>query len=64
MDTGLPDNCKDTPYGWMLIKQEHTAIISTVLAAWASDNKSGTAYTSGRSGGTGYCIVNQFNPVN
>jgi len=64
MDTGQPDNCEGTPYGWLLIKQEHTAISSVVLASWASGNKSGTVYTSGRENGSGYCIVNQFDPAN
>ncbi|KJY73828.1 hypothetical protein [Vibrio nigripulchritudo] len=64
MDAGLPDNCAGTPYGWMLIKQEHTAMTSVVLAAWASGNKSGTVYTSGREGGVGYCLISQFDPVN
>ncbi|WP_283130807.1 hypothetical protein [Enterovibrio norvegicus] len=64
MDSGLPDNCAGTPYGWMLIKQEHKALTSVILAAWASGNKSGTVYTSGREGGVGYCLVNQFDPAN
>ena len=64
MDTGLPDNCAGTPFGWLLIKQEYAAITSVVLAAWASGNKSGVVYTSGRENGTGYCLVNQFDPEN
>ncbi|MDX1304561.1 hypothetical protein [Photobacterium sp.] len=64
MDKGLPDNCEGSPYGWMLIKQEHTAITSVVLAAWASGKKSGTVYTSGRESGNGFCLVNQFDPAN
>ena len=64
LGSGQPDNCEGTPYGWLLIKQEHTALTSVVLAAWASGNKSGTVYTSGRENGTGYCLVNQFDPAN
>ncbi|MBD1567700.1 hypothetical protein [Vibrio sp. S12_S33] len=64
MDTGQPDNCAGTPYGWLFIKQEHTALTSVILAAWASGNKSGTVYTTGREGGVGYCLVNQFDPAN
>ena len=64
LDSGLPDNCEGTPYGWMLIKQEYAAITSVVLAAWASGNKSGTVYTLGRENGTGYCLITQFDPVN
>ncbi len=64
MDSGVPDNCEGTPHGWLLIKQEHTAITSVVLAAWASGNKKGTVYTSGRENGNGYCTVNQYDPQN
>lgn len=61
LDTSIPDNCSGTPYGWMLIKQDHTALTSMVLTAWASGKKKGTVYTSGRAAnGTGYCVVNQF----
>lgn len=64
MDTGLPSNCEGTPYGWMLIEQKNTTMISVVLAAWASQAKSGTIYTVGRPDGSGYCLVNQFDPDN
>ncbi|WP_420785331.1 hypothetical protein [Vibrio parahaemolyticus] len=64
LDTGVPENCEGTPYGWMLIKQEYTAMSSVVLAVWAANKKSGTVYTSGRHNGVGYCIVNQFDPAN
>ena len=63
MDKGLPDNCAGTPYGWMLIKQEYKAITSVVLTIWASGNKAGTVYTSGRQDGVGYCLVSQFDPA-
>ena len=64
INNGLPDNCDGTPYGWMLVKQEHTALTSVVLAAWVSGNKAGTVYTSGRENGTGYCLITQFDPSN
>ena len=65
LSSGLPDNCAGTPpWSWMLIKQEHTAITSVVLASWASGNKTGTVYTSGRENGSGYCLVTQFDPTN
>ncbi|MDE1463408.1 hypothetical protein [Spartinivicinus poritis] len=60
----MPTNCEGTPYGWMLIEQKKTTIISMVLAAWASQNKSGTIYTSGRLGDSGYYLVTQFDPDN
>ena len=64
MDKGLPDNCVGTPYGWLLIKEENKALTSAVLTIWASGKGTGTVYTSGRVNGTGYCIVNQFDPTN
>jgi len=63
LDTGLPDNCAGSPYGWMLIKQSNTAITSVVLATWVSGKKQGTIYTSGRENGTGYCLVTQYDPA-
>lgn len=63
LDSGLPDNCAGSPYGWMLIKQSNTAITSVVLATWLTGKKQGTVYSSGRENGTGYCLVTQFDPV-
>ena len=60
----MPSNCEGSPHGWMLIEQKNTTMISVVLAAWASQNRSGTIYTSGRSGGSRYCLVTQFDPAN
>ena len=64
LDTGVPENCEGTPYGWMLIKQEYTSMSSVVLAVWTANKKSGTVYTTSRHNGVGYCIVNQFDPAN
>lgn len=64
LDSGLPDNCLGTPYGWMLVKEEHQAITAVILSAWASGNKLGTVYTSGRENGKGYCLIDQYDPMN
>jgi len=64
MDSGLPSNCEGTPFGWMLVEQKNTALISLILAVWAADKAAGTVYTSGRVNGSGYCLVNQFDPKN
>lgn len=64
LDADLPTVCEGTPYGWMLVKQEHTALVSVVLTAWASGNKSGTVYVSGLDSQSRYCLVNQFDPSN
>lgn len=64
LTSNLPDNCDGTPYGWILVKQENTAITSVILALWVSKNTYGTFYTSGRENGTGYCLLNQYDPTN
>lgn len=64
LDKGLPTKCNGSPYGWMLIKQEYTALTSVVLAGWVSGKKSGTVYISGRENGDGVCIINQWDPEN
>jgi len=61
LDTGVPNNCSGTPYNWMLVEQEHTAITSVVLAVWVSGKKLGTVYTSGIK--NGYCVITQFDPA-
>lgn len=64
MDSGLPDNCAGTPFGWMLIEQKYTALTSVVLAAWAAQRMNGGVYTIGRPNGAGYCLIDQFDPAN
>lgn len=63
LDSGAPDNCANTPYGWLLVKSDRTTIISVVLASWAAGSKTGTIYTTGLENGNGYCLVNQFDPT-
>lgn len=63
LSNGVPDNCKGTPAGWMLIKQEYKAITSVVLSTWIAGKAQGTVYTIGFQN-EGYCIVSQFDPVN
>lgn len=55
----VPQNCTSGHY-WMFVKQDHTAMISLVLASWAM-GKSATVYTSPES--EGYCQVTQFDPA-
>lgn len=62
-EPALPDNCEDTPYGWMVVKQEDTALTSALLALWISDRLSGTIYTKPPENGTKYCSVSQFHPA-
>ncbi len=41
LDSGIPNNCRGTPYGWILIKEENKAITSVALTMWASGKKVG-----------------------
>lgn len=61
LDTGLPDNCAGTPYGWMLIPELNKTMIATALLMWATGSRLVTIYTTPNPGG--YCIVNQLDPV-
>lgn len=60
LDTDVPDNCQGTSYGWMLIKEDERAMISTVLSLWVAGRKKGTVYTSGLE--NNLCIINQYDP--
>jgi len=60
LDSGLPDNCVGTPYGWMLIPDSAKSIVALTLLA--KIYKSPVAvYTTGRDA-NGNCIVNQVQP--
>jgi hypothetical protein len=61
LDSGVPENCKGTPYGWMVIREANKTMAAAVLAMWASGRRGATVYTSGIDG-TGYCIINQVHP--
>lgn len=61
LDSGIPNNCRGTPYGWILIKEENKAITSVALTMWASGKKSGTVYTAPAKPGD-YCTVTQLHP--
>jgi hypothetical protein len=62
LNTGVPTHCDGTPANWLLIKQEHSVMVSVTLAMWMADKKHVTVYTSGRPGG-GFCVVNQVDPA-
>lgn len=63
LDTGLPDNCEGSPYGWMSVKQECSAMTSTTLALWIAGKRSVTVYTSGIQNGSSFCVINQVDPA-
>lgn len=60
MDTGAPNNCQGTPWGWMLIPEANKTIISVTLLAKAM-GKNASVYTYQFSG-TGYCQIWQVDP--
>jgi hypothetical protein len=63
LDTGLPDNCVGSPYGWMVIPQEYKAMVAFVISLWMSGNAGTTpvtVYTDGLV--NGYCRINQVDP--
>ena len=62
LDTGLPDNCAGTPYGWMLIPEANKTLIATTLMLWAMGTRSVDIYTVGRPNG-GYCVIEQVDPL-
>lgn len=64
LDSGLPDNCSGTPFGWMWIPATSSAITAYVLGLWLSGGApsvSLTVYTSGLSS-NGFCQVTQIQP--
>jgi hypothetical protein len=64
LDSGIPDNCQGTPYGWMLIKEVDRALTAVALTMWATGRKAGTVYTSAPASVGGYCVITQLQPVN
>lgn len=61
LDTGVPNNCTGTPYGWMLIRQEDKSMVAAALAMWFSGQRKVVVYTNAYSDTT-YCIINQLDP--
>ncbi len=62
LDTGVPDNCAGTPYGWMIVAEEDKALTAMVLMKINQENMGATVY----SGGTfyrGICRVIQYEPA-
>jgi len=53
-----PENCANTTSKWMLIKQEHTAMISLLLTAWTIGREV-NIYTVPADSSVHYCDVRQ-----
>lgn len=66
LDTGIPDNCNGSPYGWMQVPEANKVMQSFVLGLWLRGDAAQTTvvvYTSGVPAG-GYCQINQIDPAN
>lgn len=61
LDSGLPDNCAGTPYGWMTIAQTSKTMIAVALLAKIK-NSPVVVYTDGIDA-SGYCTINQIQPA-
>ena len=64
LDSGLPDNCAGTSYGWMRIPPENKAMSAYVIGLSLSGNAKQTqvsVYTSGIV--SGYCQISQIDPT-
>jgi hypothetical protein len=66
LDAGPPTNCSGTPFGWMMMAPQYTAMISWVTGLWFQGTAASvqvTVYTTGIDG-TGYCQINQIDTLN
>ncbi len=65
LDTGVTGNCTGTPFGWMIIRGSNRAMQGLVLSLRASGDIKTVpvvVYTDGI-GSSGYCEINQIDPV-
>ncbi len=68
LDMGVPGVCSNTPYGWMLIRNQDAAMMIAVSIIWSERNEQVgvqqvQVYTDGSTSG-GFCLLNQVDPVN
>jgi hypothetical protein len=64
MDSGLPDNCVGSAYGWMAIPSTHKTMTALVLGLWLRGDIGSVlanVYTDGVV--SGYCQINQIDPI-
>lgn len=65
LDTGLPDNCAGSPYGWMLIPGGAKVAQAFVLGLWLRGDAAQTSvyiYTTSPPSSGAYCEVTQIDP--
>jgi hypothetical protein len=64
VDTGLPDNCVGTAYGWMKIPAANKSIIAFVTGLWLRGDAATTVVTVYTDGLVeGYCRISQVDPA-
>jgi hypothetical protein len=65
VNTGLPDNCLGTAWGWMRVPPENKAIIALVTGLWLRGDAATTTVTvyTNPIDSSGYCTVNQIHPT-
>ncbi|MDP5279763.1 hypothetical protein Q9Q95_12590 [Sphingomonas sp. DG1-23] len=62
MDDGrIPTLCGTSSYGWMLVPQSSSAMISVFLTYWGTGRKNFTIYVDQAAGSA--CVVDQIDPV-
>jgi hypothetical protein len=65
VDSGLPDNCAGTSWGWMKIPVASKAMAAFVIGLWMRGDAASTlvtVYTDGLV--DGYCRITQIDPAN
>ena len=58
----VPTNCTGTPYDWIVITADKQTMISVALSMYLANHRDANIYTSGI-GTSGYCEVNQYDPL-
>jgi hypothetical protein len=64
IDAGFPDNCANTPSGWMLVPPEYKPLSAFVLGLWLRGDAAQvqvTVYTEALAGW--YCRISQIDPA-
>jgi hypothetical protein len=62
VDTGVPDNCAGTPYGWLIIAEADKAMLAMAFMRINQGNMGVTAYSDGDFY-LGFCRVVQYDPA-
>jgi len=61
LDTGIPDNCAGTGYGWMIVAETDKALTAVLLMRINQGNMGATVYSDGTFY-QGFCRIVQLDP--